>query len=189
MHELEPFYNWRHLYIASEDELSPFYGYFNSETSFTDHIYDHIIHPQWDNIGSETLFIKVIFTDYKQSFAVIEMFGEWNDVLHNDVMFLKRDVIDAMVAEGITKFVLICENVLNFHADGTDYYEEWIDDLDDGWVAALNVREHVLQEMNTYGVDQYFVLGGRLDYLSWRTQSPLKLLAQVEQIVLKRLGL
>ena len=26
MHELEPFYNWQHLYIASEDEESPFYG-------------------------------------------------------------------------------------------------------------------------------------------------------------------
>ncbi len=41
MHTLEPHYRWRHLYIASEDERSPFYGYQNSEVYFTDKIYDH----------------------------------------------------------------------------------------------------------------------------------------------------
>jgi hypothetical protein len=138
MHTLEPFYNWRHLYIASQDARSPFYGYQNSEVYFTDKIYDHIIHPQWDNIGSETLFLKVLFTDYEKGYCIIEFLGEWNDLLHNDIMILKRDIIDPMIDEGIDKFVLICENVLNFHADDVDYYEEWMDDIPEGWIAAIN---------------------------------------------------
>jgi hypothetical protein len=54
MHELEPFYNWRHLYIAAEDEDSPFYEAEYSEFTFSNTIYNYYIHPQWDNMGSET---------------------------------------------------------------------------------------------------------------------------------------
>jgi hypothetical protein len=189
MHTLEPHYNWRHLYIAANDVRSPFYGYENSEVCFTDHIYNYVIHPQWDNFGSETLFLKVLFADYNQGFAVIEFLGEWNDVLHNDIMILKRDIIDAMIAEGITKYILVAENVLNFHAGDTDYYEEWQDDLGDGWIVALNLRVHVLAEMSRYGVDQYFVLGGTLNDIAWRSRKPAELLRQIEQIVARRIGL
>jgi hypothetical protein len=187
MHTIEPHYNWRHLYIASEDERSPFYGYQNSEAFYTDHIYDHVIHPQWDNIGSETLFLKVLFADYDHGFAIIEFLGEWNDLLHNDIMTLKRDIIDAMIEEGIDKFILIVENVLNFHAGDTDYYEEWQDDLGDGWIAALNMREHVLAEVSRYGVDQYFVLGGTLNDIAWRSRKPKLLYEAVAAIVSRRL--
>lgn len=189
MHTLEPYYNWRHLYIASADERSPFYGYQNSEVYFTDSIYNHIIHPQWDNMGSETLFLKVLFADYDRGFAIIEFLGEWNDVLHNDIMTLKREVIDEMIAAGISKFILILENVLNFHADQTDYYEEWVDDLDEGWIAALNMRHHVLQEMSAYGVDQFFVLGGALNDAGWRGKLPKQVFAQIEKVVAHRLGM
>lgn len=188
MHTLEPHYNWRHLYIASADERSPFYGYQNSEVEYTDRIYNFVIHPQWDNFGSETLCLKVLFADYDQGFAVIEFLGEWNDLLHNDIMTLKRDIIDAMIAEGITKYILIMENVLNYHASETDYYEEWQDDLGDGWIAVLNLREHVLAEMSRYNIDQYFVLGGTLNDIGWRSRKPLQLLQQVELVVGRRLG-
>ena len=47
MHELEPFYNWQHLYIASEDEESPFYGTEYSEFEFSKTVYNYYIHPQW----------------------------------------------------------------------------------------------------------------------------------------------
>ena len=187
MHNIEPHYNWRHLYIASQDERSPFYGYQNSEVYFTDHIYDHVIHPQWDNIGSETLFLKVLYTDYNYGFAIIELLGEWNDLLHNDVMILKRDIIDEMIEEGIDKFILIFENVLNFHADITDYYDEWVEDLEEGWIAALNIRPHVLDEMSAYGIDQYFVLGGQLNSLSWRTKLPEQFYQEIELLVSRRL--
>lgn len=189
MHELEPHYNWRHLYIASEDERSPMYGHFNSEVYFTDKIYNHVIHPQWDNIGSETLFLKVLYANYDEGFAVIELFGEWNDVLNNDVMILKREIIDMMLDQGIDKFILIAENILNFHADITDYYDEWMEEIPDGWIAFLNAREHVVRELSDYGIDQYFLLGGQLNAISWRTQSPIKLWQKINAQATKRLGI
>ncbi len=188
MHTLEPHYNWRHVYIAANDARSPFYGYQNSDSQYTDHIYNYVIHPQWDNFGSETLFVKVLFADYQKGFAIIEFLGEWNDVLHNDIMLLKRDIIDAMITEGISKFILILENVLNFHAGDADYYEEWQDDLDDGWIAALNLRKHVLTELSRYNIDQYLVLGGTLNDIGWRSRKPTQLFEAVELVVGRRLG-
>ncbi|MDG1276670.1 MAG: hypothetical protein P8O16_05265 [Algoriphagus sp.] len=191
MHTIEPYYNWRNSYIASEDPQSPFFGYENSEVQFTDQIYNFLIHPQWDNIGSETLFLKVIYADYEDGFAVIELMGEWNDLLHNDIMTLKRGVIELMIAEGITKYILICENVLNFHADldSDDYYDEWQDELEDGWIAVLNLRDHVFTEMCKYGIDRYLVMGGKLNDVGWRTRHPKQLYEKIDELVMRRLGM
>jgi len=186
VHELEPFYNWRHLYIASQDERPPFYGHHNSEVYFTNHIYGYYIHPQWDPIGSETLYLKQLYTDYEVGFTIIELIGEWNDCLHNDIMFLKRDIIDKMIAQGIDKFVLIGENVLNFHASDELYYEEWFEDIEDGWVALVNFRDFIQREMNEVGIDQYFASGGKLENLAWRTADPNVLYHNIEPLVLRR---
>src|ERR1700741_550312 len=115
MHEIEPYYNWRHLYTAEEDENSPFYGREYSEFEFSNTIYNYYIHPQWDDFGSQTLYIKILFVDYDQKYAVIEFIGEWNDAINNDIMLLKRDIVESMMRYGINKFILIGENVLNFH--------------------------------------------------------------------------
>lgn len=191
MQSIEPYYNWRNLYIASEDPKSPFSGYQNSEVYFTDQIYNYLIHPQWDNIGSETLFMKVLYADYTKGFAIIEMMGEWNDLLHNDIMTLKRNIIELMISEGITKYILICENVLNFHADleSDDYYDEWQDELEDGWIAILNLRDHVLSEMSKYGIDHYLVMGGKLNDVSWRTRYPEQLFEKIDELVMRRLSM
>ena len=45
--------------------------------------------------------------DYEQQFAVIELLGEWNDAIENDIMTLRREVTDRMFMQGITHFVLI----------------------------------------------------------------------------------
>lgn len=189
MHDLEPYYDWRNLYAAEEDERSPFFGRHYSEFSYTDHIYDHYIHPQWDNIGSSTLFIKLLFTEYDEGFCIIEMIGEWNDCLHNDIMILKRDIIDQLQHEGISKFILIGENVLNFHASDDCYYEEWFDDIsdEDGWICLLNFRDFVLNEMSGAGLDQYIAMGGELNDLDWRTFRPLPLFQKIEQLFNRRL--
>ena len=71
MHDLEPFYNWRNFYIASEDDRSPFHERVYSETHYTERIYNHFIHPQWDNMGSTTLFVKILFADYEERFAIL----------------------------------------------------------------------------------------------------------------------
>lgn len=188
MQDLEPYYNWRHIYIASEDELSPFYEREYSEFEYTNHIYDYAIHPQWDDIGSETLFIKILVADYDEGFAIIEMIGEWNDCINNDIMFLKRDVIDFLLQEGINKFILIGENVLNFHASDDSYYEEWYEDLDNGWIAFLNFREHVLREFTANNLDYYILLGGKLNNIGWRTFNPIQLFNSIDAMAMKRLG-
>ena len=190
MHTIEPYYNWRELYVASEDPMSPFFGKEYSEFEFSDTIYDHYIHPQWDSFGSNTLFIKVIFCDYEEQFAIIELFGEWNDLLYNDIMVLKREIIEPMMDRGIIKFVVVGENVLNFHTSDDCYYEEWFEEVNEhnGWIALLNFREHVLDDMSRANVDSYFVLGGKLNEVRWRTFHPLQLFQVVESFVMKRIG-
>lgn len=185
--DIEPFYNWRHIYCAEDDQRSPFYGRSYSELYFTDSIYNCVIHPQWDNMGSNTLFIKILYAEYQSGHVIIELLGEWNDTLYNDIRFLKRNIVDEMVLEGINKFILIGENVLDFHASDDSYYEEWFEDVDDGWIALLNFRKHVLDEFKYINVDAYFLSGGSLQDIAWRTREPRVLCQQVESLVQKRI--
>lgn len=188
LQNIEPSYNWRELYIASEDELSPFYGAVYSEFEYTNTVYNYFIHPQWDDFGSNTLYLKILYADYEKSFAVIEFIGEWNDALYNDIMFVKREVIESMIGNGINKFILIGENVLIFHGSDDCYYEEWFQDVEDGWIAAINFRPHVMKEMERFNIDSYFLTGGELDDLNWRTNSPVELLQRIEKIASRRLN-
>ncbi len=191
MHTIEPYYNWRGFYIASEDPDSPFYEREYSEFEYTDRIYDHFIHPQWDHFGSQTLFMKLLYANYADGFAIVELMGEWNDLLYNDIMYLKRDVMEILMNHGISKFILIAENVLNFHSSDDSYYEEWFDDVNDadGWIAMMNLREHVLEDFKSGNIDNYFVLGGQLNEIRWRTMNPEQLYESVEKHVMKRLAL
>ena len=188
MQDIEPFYSWRHLYVSAEDEISPFYGREYSEFEYSNTVYNYYIHPQWDDFGSTTLYLKVLFADYEQNFAIIEFIGEWNDAINNDIMLLKRDVIDDMVSHGINKFILIGENVLNYHASDDCYYQEWFDDVEDGWIAALNFRQHVLDEFSKNNIDYYLIYGGELNHSRWRTYAPSQLLQMVEQVITHRLA-
>jgi hypothetical protein len=188
MHDLEPFYAWRHYYIASDDERSPFFNRHYSEFEFSQMVYNYYIHPQWDEIGSPTLYIKILFADYKKNFAIIEMIGEWNDCLHNDIMFLKRNVVEPMMEEGINKFILIGENVMNFHASEDDYYQEWFDEVDEGWIVAINFREHVIQEFSGARIDYYILLGGQFNTLEWRIFTPWQLFDKIEAAITRRLS-
>jgi hypothetical protein len=191
MHTIEPYYSWRNHYVASEDQRSPFYEREYDEMSYHMKIYDHYIHPQWDGFGSQTLYIKILFVDYEEQSAVIEMFGEWNDCLHNDIMMFKRDVIDNLQNEGICKFIIIGENVLNFHYSDDSYYDEWFDEVTDadGWIALLNFSPHVLEDMHAIDLDSYFVMGGELSEFGWRTYAPDQLVVRVRDCVENRLGL
>ncbi len=191
VHTIEPYYNWRGFYIASEDPDSPFYEREYSEFEYTDRIYDHFIHPQWDHFGSQTLFMKLLYANYADGFAIVELMGEWNDLLYNDIMYLKRDVMEILMNHGISKFILIAENVLNFHSSDDSYYEEWFDDVNDadGWIAMMNLREHVLEDFKSGNIDNYFVLGGQLNEIRWRTMNPEQLFESVEKQVMKRLAL
>src|ERR1043165_8482550 len=188
MQDIEPFYNWRHIYIASEDERSPFFGREYSEFEYTNAIYNYLIHPQWDDIDSPTLYIKILAADYEEGYAIIEMIGEWNDAINNDIMILKRDIIEPIMQEGINKFILIGENVLNFHASDDCYYEEWFEEVEEGWIAFLNFRKHVMDEFHRANIDFFIVSGGQLSDIGWRTSTPQLLFEKVEHFVQKRIG-
>ena len=188
MQDIEPFYNWRHFYIASEDERSPFFGREYSEFEYTNAIYNFLIHPQWDDIDSPTLYIKILAVDYDLGYVIIELIGEWNDAINNDIMLLKRDIIEQIMQYGVNKFILIGENILNFHASDDCYYEEWFQDIDEGWIVAVNFQEHVLEEFRKAGIDYYLNFGGEFDNMNWRKFSPMQLYAQVQTLIQHRLG-
>lgn len=187
MHEIEPYYQWRDFYTAEEDERSPFYGRVYSEFHFSNKIYNYFIHPQWDEFGSSTLYLKILFADYQDGFAIIEMIGEWNDALHNDIMFFKREIIDHLLNSGIGKFILIVENVLNFHGTEDDYYLEINDDLldEDGWVVCLGAAPHLIDEMNKLHLYHYIFYGPRWNNINWRAYEPVNLFEQIKDYVEK----
>ena len=187
MHNIEPYYNWIHLYNSSEDENSPFYQREYSEFEFTDKIYNHLIHPQWDNFGSPTLFTKILFCDYEEGYGIIELIGEWNDCIENDIMTLLNEVIEPLQLGGINKFILIGENLLNFFGDNNEYYMEWEDNNEEGWMCLLNFREHVLEEMSSVNIDHFLVWGGQLDEMEWRKFNPSGLFEAVNNILEHRL--
>lgn len=187
MHSIEPFYAWRHLYIASEDEASPFYGREYSEFEFTHTVYNYFIHPQWDEMGSATLYLKILYVNYEKGFCVIELMGEWNDTLYNDVMYLKRYVVEVLIEKGIDKFVLIGENVMNLHADENDYYQEWFDEIEEGWIVGLNFRPHVLKEFERTHIDYYISFGGKFNEFNWQKLNPLQLYTQIKHEMSRRL--
>lgn len=189
MHSIEPFYNWRHLYVAAEDPHSPFYAREYSEFEYSNTIYNYFIHPQWDDMGSETMYIKILFVDYTENYAIIELIGEWNDAINNDVMYLKRDIVDELGYLGVNKYIIIGENVLNYHPSDDSYYEEWFEDNgESGWIVFLNFRDHVLKEFQRAHIDYYFVSGGELDEFEWRKFSPGQVFGNVCKVISKRLG-
>jgi hypothetical protein len=187
LHELEPYFNWRHLYIGEEDPKSPFFGKEYSEFQYTQTVYNYYIHPQWDDFGSQTLYLKILFVDYESSFAIIEFIGEWNDAIENDIMTLKRDVIDRLIAHGIVKFILIGENVMNFHSSDDCYYEEWFEDVleEGGWIVMLSLAEQSKYDFTRAGIDRYVQL---IDMFDWRPFTPMNLFIKIDNLQLKRLN-
>lgn len=174
MQSIEPYYHWRDYYRAEEDERSPFFGTQYSEFEYSHSIYDHYIHPQWDTIESETLFVKVLYVNYDEGYTFIELLGEWNDLLYNDIMFLKQNLLELMMDEGINKFVLIGRNVLNFHAGDDDYYMELTEDLEDGWLIGLQFPQHIKSEFLDNGLASHMLFISEMDEINegWSNKKP-----------------
>jgi hypothetical protein len=184
MFDIEPYYKWREVYATEEDDNSPFFDATYNEPK---QIYNYLIHPLWDDFGSDTLYLKVLFADYEYGYAIIEMIGEWNDAVGNDVMHLKRHVAEPMLDEGISKFVFICENVLNFHSSDDEYYAEWAEECQDsfngGWIVFINTFDHVSDEMHAARLDDYAYFGLAFNGMNWRPFTPSVLLKMVEQTI------
>ncbi len=187
MHEIEPTYIWQKYYLSEKDQKSPFYGN-NYGIHYESTIYGYYIDPNWDFIGSETLYCKVLMADYDKNYAVIELFGEWNDTLHNDIMWLKRELLDFLTQNGVKYFILLGENLIQFHGGETDYYEEWFDEIEDGWIAAVSFPDFILSELQKYRLDYYINFGGTLQIENWRTLTPDRFFDIVNGLVVRRLG-
>lgn len=183
MHDIEPFFRWIDDYNAARDERSPFYGNTYSEFYYGNKIYNYLIHPQWEDIGSETLYLKVLWVDYQARFAIIELLGEWNDCVEDDCQTLKRNLIDKMVDQGIVHYLLIGENILTFHSGEDDYYREWLEDITDeaGWVVLINLRDHVIQDFREAGIHQLFFIGKDYNTLNWRLYRPADLFQMLDE--------
>ena len=185
MHDIEPHFKWRDNYNSSKDDKSPFYGKVYDEFKFTQKIYNYFIHPQWDHIGSPTLYIKQLHTDYIEGYVILELIGEWNDAISNDIMFLKREIIDAISLNGINKYILLCEHVLNFHGSDDCYYEEWYEDIaeQEGWICFINTLAHVWEEMRGTQLQHYVNFGEEFNNINWRPYKPKTLFKALEQLV------
>lgn len=185
MHNIEPHFRWREKYQSEQDLNSPFYGRQYNEFGFDNRVYNYLLHPQWDAFGAETLYLKIIFADYTERYAIIQLIGEWNDALHNDIMYLKREVLDELLAAGIRHFILLGEEVLNFHADEDDYYNEWYEEVTDGdgWIVFLNTLDHVAEEMRQANLDNYIHFGHLFNNINWRPQKPERIFAAMEGLL------
>jgi hypothetical protein len=186
MQELEPFYRWRDLYVTEKDNRSPYFGMRSKKEGYSTTIYNYYIHPDWDSMGSNTLYIKILFADYKKHFAIIELIGEWNDAIENDIMTFRREIIDHLYDFGIFKFILIAENVLNFHSSEADYYEEWYENVSDknGWIVCLNMPEATQHDFRKLKLNYFVELKEMPD---WRKYMPDGVFTLIDNELKKRI--
>ena len=131
--------------------------------------------------------MKILFIDYEQNFTIIELLGEWNDAIENDIMTLRRNITDIMFGEGITKFILIGENVLNFHSSDDSYYEDWREQLQDvgGWVVIIDMPTQSQYDFVQARLTNYVEL---IDFPQWRTLKPELIFQQLDDMIVRRLN-
>jgi hypothetical protein len=188
LRDIEPFYGWLELYNHSQDNNSPFYEV-EHNLFYYDRSINHIpAHPLWDDIGSESLLVKILYANYQENYAIIELFGEWNDLFDNDYKLLAENCLTYLIDHGINKFILICENVFHIYLEKDDYYEALQEELEDGWICALRLRDEVKEEMIHYHISPYFYWSDLLDELAWRRLKPFQLFALVNSRIHKALG-
>lgn len=185
MHDIEPYYRWRTEYQSERDDKSPFFGRTYNEFSYQNKVYNYYIHPQWDEFGSATLYMKLLYVDYAEGYAMIELIGEWNDALYNDVMYLKREVVDHLQRYDIHKFILFCSNVLNYHGDDDSYYEEWAEEVHEegGYVCLINALDHVVREMEGTRLQYHMHFGEHYNEVAWRGKKPQLVYAAIEHLI------
>jgi hypothetical protein len=52
----------------------------------------------------------------------------------------------------------------------------------------VNFHDHVIREFEHVGIDHYFVMGGELEEIEWRTYQPQHFYQKVAGLVQKRIG-
>ena len=180
MHEIEPFYGWLGFYSNEADPYSPYQDADHNAFDLDKGVYEYLAHPLWDAFGSDGMLLKILYADYETGYAIIELFGVWNDLIQNDYRLLSENFFTFMIDAGISKFVLIAENILNIYLDADDYYEALHEELEDGWTCLIRARAHVIAEIEEYEIGRYFFWSEELDALNWRKLKPWDLYGLVE---------
>ena len=92
-----------------------------------------------------------------------------------------------LFGEGITKFILVAENVLNFHSSDREYYQEWFDEVTDenGWIVALNMPEATQYDFRKKKLNYYVEL---MELPNWRVFKPEHLFNRINEQISKRLN-
>jgi len=180
MFDIEPHYGWLHMYDPEKDKHSPFYGVEHNIFEFDRSVYNMPAHPLWEDIDSENLLLKILFADYAEGYAIIELMGEWNDLQFNDFKLMCRNCLELLFDYGINKFILICENVFHVYLESDEYYAAFQEDIGDGWIFLLRGRAEVLAEFEHYGISAYVAWSLQLDALNWRKMKPEDLYAAVQ---------
>lgn len=178
--DIEPFYGWLVQYSHETDDRSPFHGVQHNLFYFDRFIHNIPCHPLWDDIGSESLLVKILYADYDIGYAIIELFGEWNDLFENDYKLLAENCLTYLIDQGIQRFILIGENVFHIYLETDDYYQALQEELEDGWICVMKMREEVREEMEQYGILDYFYWSPIVDELNWRRLRPKQLFRIVE---------
>jgi hypothetical protein len=60
--------------------------------------------------------------------------------------------------------------------------------VEEGWVAGINFRQHVISEFRRNNIDYYINFGGNLDDMTWRNLKPNQLFIEVELALSRRLN-
>lgn len=115
--------------------------------------------------------------------AFIELIGEWNDIIENDIETLKGTIIEHLISKKIYKFIFIGENVLTYHGDRNDYYAEWFEDVNEfgGWISFINFSEHTIQDFKQENI-HHFVHFFEIE--NWRTIQPELLFQTIDNMIL-----
>jgi hypothetical protein len=102
-------------------------------------------------------------------------------------MTLRRDVTDLLYKKGITHFILIAENVLNFHSSDDSYYEDWGEQVSDsgGWVVILDMPGQSQYDFVNARLNNYIEL---IDFPQWRTLKPELVFEQIDDKMIKRIN-
>lgn len=175
LRDVEPFYGWLDVYDAENDPNSPFHEVVHSEFEYDRYMNNIPVHPLWDDIQSDSLLVKVLYADYERAYAIIELFGEWNDLYQNDFKLLAENCLTYFVDAGINQFILVAENVFNGYFEADDYYEAMQDELGSGWMCLLRLRPSVAEELEAYHIGQYFFRSEICDEAEWRKMKPFQL--------------
>jgi hypothetical protein len=114
------------------------------------------------------------------------MIGEWNDAIENDIMALKRDIIDVMMSNGINKFILIAEMCSIFTVATKTItrngYEE--NEESGGWVVVLNMSEAAQYDFQRRQLNRFIEL---INLPDWRIYKPYHLFKKIESTLNNRL--